>query len=235
MRVMAACRAERHGSLAPSPASDTLSPMRNPRAFVRFGVVTVCSAWLFGCGGTNQPSAQSASAASGPIHTSDWLPLEDNTILEFDTSVEGTGEKGRLVMQVSRPRGNRIELNVAGKIRRLEAKEDGVAIAGGGWLLKQPFTVGATFQGLSGIVKIVGVDRLLDVPSGHYTHCVETEEATSTTTTRTTFCPGVGIAKLVIEGTANGEARREIAELRFKGPRIDLGPEKTSASPAGNN
>lgn len=159
--------------------------------------------------------------------------MEDSTVLDFETSIEGTGEKGRLVMQVSRPRGNRIELNVAGKIRRLEAREEGVAIATGGWLLKQPFTVGATFQGLSGQVKVVGIHRALDVPAGHYTNCVETEEVTSTTNTRTTFCPGVGITKLVIEGSSNGEVRREIAELRFKGPRIDIGPEKTTASPAG--
>ena len=192
--------------------------------------------WLLSaCGGTAQPKATAAPVGSGPTHTSEWLPLEDNTVLDFDTSVEGTSEKGRLVMQVSRPRGNRIELNVAGKIRRLEAKDEGVAIATGGWLLKQPFTVGATFQGLSGLVKIIAVDSSLAVPAGHYSHCIETEETTSTTTTRTTFCPGVGIAKLVIEGTTKGETRREIAELRFKGPRIDLGPEITTASPASAN
>lgn len=189
--------------------------------------------WLLtACGGSNATGAKAASASTEPVHTSDWLPLEDNTVLDFETSVEGTGEKGRLVMQVRRPRGNRIELNVAGKIRRLEAKEDGVAIATGGWLLKQPFTVGATFQGLSGMVKINKVDTPLDVPAGHYAHCLETEETTSTTTTRTTFCPGVGIAKLVVEGAVDGQVRREVAELRFKGPRIDLGPEKTTASPA---
>lgn len=209
--------------------------MRRTRGLVRLGAVSAFGGLIFACAGAKQPAAQSASASGGPIHASDWLPLEDNTVLDFETSVEGTGEKGRLVMQVSRPRGNRIELNVAGKIRRLEAKEEGVAIATGGWLLKQPFTVGATFQGLSGPVKIVGIDCPLAVPAGHYTHCIETEEVTSTTTTRTTFCPGVGIAKLVIEGTVNGEVRREIAELRFKGPRIDLGPEKTTASPASSH
>jgi hypothetical protein len=161
------------------------------------------------------------------------LPLEDNSILEFDTSVEGTGEKGRLVMQVRRPHGNRIELNVAGKIRRLEATPEGVSIATGGWLLKQPFTVGSRFQGLSGPVTVVAINRETTVPAGHFTNCVETEEVTSTAVTRTTFCPGAGITKLVIEGQVKGEPRREIAELRFQGPRIDIGPEKTTAAPAG--
>jgi len=205
--------------------------MRNCQGLLGLWPLTLLA--LVACGGANPTSAQSAPAGVGPIHTSEWLPLEDSTVLDFETSIEGTGEKGRLVMQVSRPRGNRIELNVAGKIRRLEAREEGVAIATGGWLLKQPFTVGATFQGLSGQVKVVGIHRALDVPAGHYTNCVETEEVTSTTNTRTTFCPGVGITKLVIEGSSNGEVRREIAELRFKGPRIDIGPEKTTASPAG--
>lgn len=209
--------------------------MQKLRGSSRYCSVLVLGWFLSACGGTAQSGANVAPVGSSPTHTSEWLPLEDNTVLDFDTSVEGTGEKGRLVMQVRRPRGNRIELNVAGKIRRLEAKEEGVAIATGGWLLRQPFTVGATFQGLSGLVKIIAVDSALKVPAGNYAHCIETEETTSTTTTRTTFCPGVGIAKLVIEGTTNGETRREIAELRFKGPRIDLGPEKTTASPAGAN
>jgi hypothetical protein len=174
-----------------------------------------------------------SSATTGALYTSELLPLEDNTVLEFDTSVEGTAEKGRLVMQVRRPHGNRIELNVAGKIRRLEATPDGVSIATGGWLLKQPFTVGARFQGLSGPVTVIGIERNLNVPAGHFTRCVETEEMTSTAVTRTTFCPGVGIAKLVIEGQVNNESRREIAELRFHGPRIDIGPEKTTAAPVG--
>jgi hypothetical protein len=173
------------------------------------------------------------SASSEPQIISEWLPLENNSVLEFDTSVEGTSEKGRLVMQVRRPHGNRVELDVAGKVRRLEVNSGGVAIATGGWLLKQPFTVGASFQGLSGRVTVVSVDRAVQVPAGHFTNCIETEERTATTVTRTDYCRGVGITRLVIEGQVNGELRREVADLRFHGPRIDLGPEKTTAAPAG--
>ena len=195
-------------------------------AWVAVGLITACA-------GAGHSSSRNVWVEAGPMHTSELLPLEDNTVLEFDTSVEETGDKGRLVMQVRRPRNNRIELNVAGKIRRLEAKPEGVSIATGGWLLKQPFTVGATYQGLSGQVTVTAVNRALDVPAGHFTNCVETQESTSTTTTTTTFCPGTGIAKLTIEGKVNGESRREIAELRFKGPLVDLGPEKTTAAPVG--
>ena len=205
--------------------------MTQATKFISRTSVALCIA-ICACG-ASQSSPRSPASETGPIHMSEMLPLEDNTVLDFDTSVEETGEKGRLVMQVHRPHGNRIELNVAGKIRRLDAKAEGVAIATGGWLLKQPFTVGATFQGLSGKVTIVGVNRNLDVPAGHFTNCIETEEVTSTTNTRTTFCPGTGIARLVIEGEVNGALRREVAELRFKGPRIDLGPEKTTAAPVG--
>jgi hypothetical protein len=164
---------------------------------------------------------------------SEWLPFADDSVLEFDTSVEGTQERGRLVMQVHRPRGNLVELNVAGKVRRLELKPDGVAIATGGWLLKQPFTVGSSYQGLSGRVTVVSVDRTVDVPAGHFTGCIETEESTATTVTRTDYCRAAGITRLVVEGEINGELRREIAELRFHGPRIDLGPERITAAPAG--
>jgi|GEM_PF-1721742 len=186
-----------------------------------------------GCSASGRTASPQSPTKLTPLYASELLPLENNTVLEFDTAIEGNGEKGRLVMQVRRPHDNRIELDVAGKIRRLEAKAEGVSIATGGWLLKQPITVGATFQGLSGRVTVVGIDRTLDVPAGHFTKCVETEEVTSATVTRTVFCPGVGITKLVIEGNLNGEPRRETAELRFRGPRIDIGTEKTTAAPAG--
>jgi hypothetical protein len=183
------------------------------------------------------PQANSGSPRAPASDTrkivSEWLPLEDNSVLEFDTSVEGTGEKGRLVMQVQRSHGNHVVLGVAGKMRRLEVTPEGVSIATGGWLLKQPLTVGSSFQGLSGRVTVINADCAVAVPAGQFTHCIETEEKTSTTTTRTDFCRGIGITRLVIEGQVNGELRREVAELRFHGPRIDLGPEKTTAAPAG--
>ncbi len=180
------------------------------------------------------PSSETpTSSASEPEIISEWLPLENDTVLEFDTSVEGTSERGRLIMQVRRPRSNHVELNVAGKLRRLEVRPEGVAIATGGWLLKQPFTVGSSYQGLSGRVTVVSIDRTVDVPAGHFTGCIQTEERTATTVTRTDFCRTVGIVRLVIEGSVKGELRRELAELRFHGPRIDLGPERTTAAPAG--
>lgn len=187
---------------------------------------------VLGC--TQTPASNTPSGASQPRQiVSEWLPLENDSVLEFDTSVEGTQERGRLVMQVRRAHGNLVELNVAGKVRRLEVKPEGVAIATGGWLLKQPMTVGSSFQGLNGRVTIVSVDRSLDVPAGHFTGCIQTEEKTATSVTRTDYCRATGITRLVVEASINGELRREIAELRFHGPRIDLGPEKTTAAPAG--
>jgi hypothetical protein len=189
---------------------------------------------VFASGCAKQPASEAPrSSPSEQAIVSEWLPLENNSVLDFETAVEGTQEKGRLVMQVRRPHGNTVELDVAGKVRRLEVKPEGIAIATGGWLLKQPFTVGATFQGLNGVVTVVSTDRTVDVPAGHFTNCVETEEKTATTVTRTDYCRGTGITRLVIEGDVNGELRREVANLRFHGPRIDLGPEKTTAAPAG--
>lgn len=201
---------------------------RHPVPKLTWTIVTL----IVGC--AKQPTIEAPqSATDDRAIASDWLPLEDNSVLDFETSVEGTQEKGRLIMQVRRWHGNLVELNVAGKVRRLEVKTEGVAIATGGWLLKAPFTVGSSFPGLSGRVVVVSVDRTVDVPAGHFTQCIETEESTATATTRTDFCRGVGIARLVVEGSMNGQLRRETAELRFHGPRIDLGPEKTVASPAG--
>lgn len=200
---------------------------RHPVPNLTWTIVTL----IVGC--AKQPTTEAPrSATDDRVIASEWLPLEDNSVLDFETSVEGTQEKGRLVMQVRRANGNRVELNVAGKIRRLEVKPEGVSIATGGWLLKSPFTVGSSFPGLSGRVVVVSVDRTVNVPAGQFAQCIETEERSATAVTRTDFCRGVGIARLVVEGQMNGQLRRETAELRFHGPRIDLGPEKTTAAPA---
>lgn len=185
------------------------------------------------CAAHTPPPAPQSPAKEVSTSVSEWLPLQNNTVLEFSTSVEGTGEQGRLMMQVRRPRANHIELGVAGRIRRLDVLPEGVSIATGGWLLRLPLRVGTSFQGLNGHVTIVNTDRTVDVPAGHFTNCLETEEKTATTKTLTDFCRGTGITRLVIEGQLNGDPRREIAELRFTGPLIDLGPDKTTAAPIG--
>jgi hypothetical protein len=150
-----------------------------------------------------------------------YLPLHDNYVYEYDI-VADSGEKGRMMVQVSRPRPGLAELNVAGKVDRLELSTDAVRHATGGFLLKGPISVGAQWQGQFGKVRVVSISRAVAIPAGKFEGCIETlEEATQPVAKRANsiFCPDVGLVALEVEGTVNGDEASVSSELRSFGPR----------------
>jgi len=76
-------------------------------------------------------------------------------------------------------------------------------------------------------VEVTAVNVTAKVPAGQYTGCIETQESgghpEAGRRTTTVYCPNVGIVKLVIEATSQGELVTELAELRSFGPRVDFG------------
>jgi hypothetical protein len=184
------------------------------------------------CGGSSTSQVANATPSAIAYHgVMDYLPLDDNTVMSFETETEGSAERGILVMQVRRPRTNVVELDVGGKIRRLDLTSDGVKIVEGGWLLKKPLEVGATFPGQNGAVRVVSISRSVDVPAGRYKECVETEELGPGARTVTTFCPLVGIALLEVESLAVDNPGRVTARLKSHGPRVDLGKDQVRITP----
>lgn len=156
-----------------------------------------------------------------------FLPLLDATVFAYDTHSQATGQRGLLVLEVRRRRADMAELVVAGRTRRVELAEEGIRHATGGWLLKQPLTLGATFQGDFGGVRISAIDRSVKVAAGSFDGCLETIEAVSNTgfskSTTTLYCPNVGIVTRLTEAESDEGADTESMRLRSFGPKVDLG------------
>lgn len=178
-----------------------------------------------GCG-ASAPASAPAKPPPQPDELSRYLPLEDDTVLAFETTVESSGEKGVLMLQVHRPSGNLVELGVGGRIQRLEILPHAIRNLDGGFLLKAPLKRGATWQGMAGQVTVADNDKSVDVPAGHFQHCVETVEEKAVMDQRkritTVFCPDVGIVVLDVEAQAGSETDKETARLRSHGKRVDL-------------
>jgi hypothetical protein len=177
------------------------------------------------CGGAGGSAPNKPTAATDPRAPEHYLPLVNDTVFAYETSSEATGERGVLMMSVRRPRPDRAEVVIGGRIQRLDLARDGIRHATGGFLLKPPLAVGTKFKGQFGEVKITTLDRSVEVPAGKFQRCLETVEETRAPTPKratTVFCPEVGIVMLVAEGTSDGEYTVERAVLRSHGPRIDI-------------
>jgi hypothetical protein len=131
-----------------------------------------------------------------------------------------------LVLEVRRPRSSLAELSVAGRIQRLEIDATGIRHLTGGWLLKLPITLGASWRGDFGTVEVTSLERQLSVPAGRFSDCLETVESLSgadfNKRTTTAYCPGVGIVARRTEVESDEGNGVESLTLRSFGPRVDL-------------
>jgi hypothetical protein len=92
--------------------------------------------------------------------------------------------------------------------------------------LKLPLRKGQTWPGPSGPVRVTDAHIGIQVEAGSYTDCVQTEEQTQATveirTTRSVYCPNVGLVSLEVVADSGGVLTRETAKLRYFGPKIDI-------------
>jgi hypothetical protein len=156
-----------------------------------------------------------------------YLPLEDETVFSYETRMEPGGERGLLVLEVRRRRPELAELVVAGRSQRLNVTATSIELVTGGALLRAPLSMGATWRGDFGRVRVTDVSRSVTVPAGAFSGCVETvEEMTSaegTKRTSTVFCPGVGIALRETEVEQDGVHATDRIELKSFGKRFSPG------------
>lgn len=175
-----------------------------------------------------QPPAPAAAPAPQTVKggVERFLPLTDATVFAYDSLSEPSGEKGMLVLEVRRPRAELAELSVAGRVQRLEIDATGIRHLTGGWLLKLPLVLGASWRGDFGTVEVTSLDRKLSVPAGQFGDCLETVESASGADfdkrTTTAYCPGVGIAQRRTDVESNEGNGVESLTLRSFGPRVDL-------------
>jgi hypothetical protein len=174
--------------------------------------------------GKAEPGANAGTAPKSDLAR--YLPLPDHTVYTYQTRNEETGESGLLMLEVSRPSPELAELRVAGRVRRLEIKADAIRHTNGGAVLALPIRKGAHWFGQDGPVQVTAVNVTAKVPAGRYTGCVETQESgglpDAGRRTTTVYCPNVGIVKLVIEASNQGDLVTEVAELRSFGPKVDF-------------
>lgn len=149
-----------------------------------------------------------------------YMPLPAGFVYQYDVETDA-GETGRMMMHVSRPREGLAELDVAGKVQRLEVSADAVRHTTGGYLLKAPLELGAEWKGQFGKVRVASVTRSIRTPAGAFEACVETVEETSAPPKRATsvYCLDVGLVRLQIEGELGEEAASVETTLRSYGPR----------------
>lgn len=178
---------------------------------------------LWGC--TPPASPAVAFAPTAPLEGVErWLPLKDATVFAYDTVSQPSGEKGMLVLEVRR-RTSLVELSVAGRVQRVEVDATGIRHVTGGWLLKEPPTLGARWKGDFGAVEVTAIDRQVSVPAGNFSGCLETVESLAgndfNKRTTTVYCSGVGIATRKTEVESNEGNGVESLNLRSFGPKFE--------------
>ncbi len=178
-----------------------------------------------GCGSPQAPKTaadRSDTVPAGPVDR--FLPFRAGTVLAYESEDENTGQRGVVMLRVSRPRPDRVELNDGAQVQRLDVDATGISHATGGFLLKAPLVSGATFPGRFGEVTITRTDVSVQVPAGRFTGCLETEEAApgGQGKATTVFCPDVGIVSLDVETVADGEYGRVRLVLRSHGAAVDI-------------
>ncbi len=178
------------------------------------------------CGGQSAtPNAENPEPGVQITDVQRFLPFEEDSVSAFETFSENTGEKGVLMMHISRPRPDSVELSVGGKVQRLSIVREGVQLATGGWLLKAPLEAGSRFKGQFGDVRVTSIDKQIEVPAGRFSGCLETVEENQVAQRKVTtvFCPKVGIVSLEAEGKlGDDEYGHERAVLRSHAKRVDI-------------
>src|SRR5688572_6113222 len=87
-------------------------------------VLSSLASVAFAC--TDPVATPGARAPARPVEGVErYLPLPEGFVYQYDVETD-TGETGRMMMHVSRPRAGLAELEVAGKVQRLEVSADAV-------------------------------------------------------------------------------------------------------------
>ena len=180
-----------------------------------------------GCAGDPPPKAAAKQSAAPTSSVERYMPLKDDTVYAYRTEEEDNGEQGVLMLHVTRKATGLVELDVGGKVQRLEILKTGIRNLDGGFLLKAPLVMGATWPGTGGQVHITAVDKEMKVPAGTFVGCIETVEEQNVPNghkrVTTDYCPDVGIVKLEVQAQVGAQYALERAVLRSFGKRIDIG------------
>lgn len=199
----------------------------------QLGLALLLSGMLSACAASVPPNSPAPTAA--PLTgLALYLPLQDNSVLAYETSEEPGGQ-GLLTLQVTRKAGLIVELRAGNKSQLLQISAQAVRHVAGGLLLRWPLQAGDTFRGEFATVHVVATDRAIQVPAGSFSACVETLEAMSEGALKQrsskVFCPNAGLVYFQNEVSNATQALTHTARLKSFGPKLDVFSEPAPKAP----
>lgn len=196
---------------------------RIPLRYSLLGALLACAV---ACGsGSRLGGEQPINGEPAPeVGAERYFPLRDGTIYQYATTQPGGGT-GVMVLNVTRT-GDRATLSTGNNIQRVQIRNDAILNDAGYYHIKLPISAGTTWPGSSGTVRVINAHREIQVEAGNFSDCVETEEQTQATvevrTTRSVYCPGIGLVSLEVEAESGGVVTRETAKLRYYGAKVNI-------------
>ncbi|MBN8610427.1 MAG: hypothetical protein J0L92_07585 [Deltaproteobacteria bacterium] len=157
--------------------------------------LAVSVAGLGACGGATPRSGADDPTRLEPRRL---FPMGANYSWAHDNDPGGGLPRQTSVLRVTAYDGRsaRLESLANGNSRTYELREDGIFwVESSVYLLRSPIAVGAEWPSINGrTARVSDIDVSVDVPTGHFDHCVEIREdgGESGLTTRTIYCPDVG-------------------------------------------
>lgn len=175
-------------------------------------VLVLTSVAAFAC----SPAAPAAPAASPAALASrsrgeELFPLEAGKLYHYTSTDEG-GETGMLVARVERRDATHGALRFSHRTKFFVFEPDGVRYEDGAYILRAPWTKGASWPGEHGGTTRIDDDGVtVTVAAGTFAGCVRTVEEGGQARARftTVYCPMVGIVLLEVESGTNA-ARVEL-------------------------
>jgi hypothetical protein len=160
-------------------------------------VLFVAALALPACGGA---APRSGAADPTRLEPRRLFPMGQNYSWAHDHDPGGGLPRQTSVLRVTAFTGStaRLESLANGNARTYELREDGIFwVESAVYLLRAPIAVGAEWPSVNGrTARVTDIDVSVDVPTGHFDHCVEVREegGSSGLTTRTIYGPDVGPA-----------------------------------------
>jgi hypothetical protein len=182
----------------------------------RAGMWVRRAAWaallVTGCAGAAPRSRPAPDHSPGSLY-----PLGTGYAWSYDVDA-GDGSSVLAIVRVVSFDGQRAVVAAgAGSAQRYLRGPEGIAKERGGYLLKAPVALGASWEAGPGVTaRVASVSERVSTPAGNFEACVRVDELHTDSGQRvaTTYCPEVGAALVVSEMDVRGQRLRVTARLR---------------------
>jgi hypothetical protein len=167
------------------------------------------------CSCASGPSASKRPPAD--LSPTSLYPLHEGAAWSYDVDA-GDGDPVLTTTRVLRVQGSIVEVQSGQAVLRYALLPDGIQrVDGGTYLLRAPVSLESQWPaGLNTQARVSALDQPIQTPAGNFESCVVVTEASADSGRKvtTTYCPGVGPARVVSEMEVRGKLLRVQATLR---------------------